>query len=107
MAFDGALFDEALPCETASVAFHLRAVALVSKAGEIISRHHAELADVGKRSHFGSTQRVFPVSTAIDCSCAVESAVGASGIRSRVTLRLAMLSKCERLPTSASSAWCR
>ncbi len=44
MAFDGALFDETLPGETVSVAFHLRAVALVSKAGEVICRHHAKPA---------------------------------------------------------------
>ena|SRR5437667_726887 len=36
MAFDGALFNKALPAEAANVAFHLRIVALVSKAREII-----------------------------------------------------------------------
>jgi hypothetical protein len=43
MAFDGALFDEALPGEAANVAFHLRTVALVSKAGEVIFWHQAKL----------------------------------------------------------------
>jgi hypothetical protein len=46
MAFDGALFDEALPSEAANVACHLRIVALVSKTREIIFRHHAKLAQV-------------------------------------------------------------
>jgi hypothetical protein len=46
MAFNGALFDEALPGEAANVAFHLRIVALVSKSREIIFRHDAELAQV-------------------------------------------------------------
>jgi hypothetical protein len=44
MSFDGAPFDEALPAESANVAFHLCAVALVSKAREIIFRHDAKLA---------------------------------------------------------------
>ena len=46
MTFDGAPFDEALPGEAANIAFHLRMVALVSKALEIIFRHDAELAQV-------------------------------------------------------------
>jgi hypothetical protein len=60
--FDRALFDEAMSGQIANVALHLCTIALVSEMGEIISRHHAELADVRERSHFGSTQRVFPVS---------------------------------------------
>jgi hypothetical protein len=72
MAFDGPLFDEPLPTEAANIAFHLRTVALVSESDKIVCRNHAELAHVGERSHFGSTQRIFPVPTAIDCSCAVE-----------------------------------
>ena len=68
MAFDGPLFDEPLPGEAANIAFHLRTVTLVSEAGKIVFRNHAELAQVGERSNFGSTQRIFAVPTAIDRS---------------------------------------
>jgi hypothetical protein len=44
MTFDAPLFDETLPGEVANVAFHLRAVSLVSKADEIIFRYHAKPA---------------------------------------------------------------
>jgi hypothetical protein len=56
MAFDGSLFDELLPDEAANITFHLRTVALVSESGKIVCWNYAELADVGKRLHFGSTQ---------------------------------------------------
>jgi hypothetical protein len=46
MAFDGALFNKALPAEAANVAFHLRAAALVAKTGEIIFGHYPKPTQV-------------------------------------------------------------
>jgi hypothetical protein len=54
MAFDGALFNKALPTQAANVAFHLRIVAWVSKAREIIFRHDAELAQIGECTNLRS-----------------------------------------------------
>src|SRR6202140_4057544 len=99
MAFDGALFDEALPSEAANVAFHLRIVALVSKAREIIFRHDAELAQVCECTNLRFAQRVFPVSIAIGRNRAVEGATRPRGIRSLSPSGLALLSVCARTLT--------
>jgi len=56
MTFNAPLFDKALPSEVANVAFHLWTVTLVAKAGEIVCRHHAELAKIGERTNFRFTQ---------------------------------------------------
>ncbi len=92
MTFDAPLFDEAVPAEAANIGFHLRTVAVVGKAGEIVCRHHAELAQVGECTNLRFAQRVFPVPTAIDRTRAVETAAGLSGIRFPLTFRLALLS---------------
>src|ERR1700719_838336 len=99
MAFDGALFDEALPSEAANVAFHLRPAALVAKTGEIIFRHDAKLAEVGERTNLRFAQRIFPASTAIDRNRAVETATRPRGIRSLSPSGLALLSVCARTLT--------
>jgi hypothetical protein len=52
---------------------------LVSKAREIIFRHHAKLAQVCERMNLRFAQRVFPVATAIDGNRAVETAARPSG----------------------------
>lgn len=90
MTFDVPLFDKALPGEVANVAFHLGAVAVEGKAGEVVCRHHTELAQVGECTNFGIAQRIFPVPAAIDRSRAVETTAGPSRIRSCVTFRLAI-----------------
>src|SRR5712692_2486009 len=90
MAFDVPLFDKALPGEVANVAFHLRTVAMIGKAGEIVCRHEAELAQVGECTNFGIAQGTFPLPTAIDRSRAVGTMTGSCRIGSSVTFRLAM-----------------
>src|SRR6267378_8458420 len=99
MAFDSALFNKPLPTKAANVAFHLRIVALVSKAREIIFRHHAKLAQVCECTNLRFAQRVFPVSTAIDRNRAVETAARPTGIRSLFPSAFALFSVCARDPT--------
>src|ERR1700722_14261098 len=99
MTFDGAPFDEALPGEAANIAFHLRMVALVSKAGEIIFRHDPKLAQVCECTNLRFAQRVFPVSIAIGRNRAVESATRLGGIGCLSPSGLALLSVCARTLT--------
>src|SRR6267378_4415849 len=99
MAFDSALFNKPLPTKAANVAFHLRIVALVSKAREIIFRHHAKLAQVCECTNLRFAQRVFPVSTTIDRNRAVETATRPRGIRSLSSPGFALLSVCARALT--------
>src|SRR5260221_1349671 len=99
MSFDGALFDEALPGEAANVAFHLRTVAVVSKARKVIFRHRAKPAQVSECPNLRFAKRVCPVSTAIDRNRAVETAAGPTGTRSPFAFRLALLSVPLRRPT--------
>src|SRR6202166_5089307 len=101
MTFDGAPFDEALPGEAANIAFHLRMVALVSKALEIIFRHDAELAQVCECRNLRFAQRVFPVSIAIGRNRAVESATRPRRMRSLSPSGFALLSVCARALTGA------
>src|ERR1700686_925459 len=99
MTFDGAPFDEALPGEAANIAFHLRMVALVSKALEIIFRHDAELAQVCECTNLRSARRVLPVSIAIGRNRAVESATRPRVIRSLSPSCWDLLSVCARTLT--------
>src|SRR5258708_16988698 len=100
MAFDGALFNKALPGEAANVAFHVRAAALVAKTGEILFGHYPKPTQVGECTNLRFAYRVFPVSTAIDRNRAAETATRPSGIRSISPSGFAMLSACPRSLTS-------
>jgi hypothetical protein len=68
MAFDIPLFGKALPAKVANVSIHLRAVAVIAKAGEIVGQYDAEPTQVGECTNFGIAKRIFSVLATIDRS---------------------------------------